>query len=204
MHGLPILSVAGALPWAFYFTVHEWGQHSGLSPCRGSYNKSTVGEPAYHLPRNIMPSQHRNQRLQSPCVSEMSLHISVLLSSCGAKRSVRKDMNFRPGLCRATWNLEFGAGLGSPSTLNCCCLLIVNWGWNSAYPALFREDVAVEVRLMVFLPTPCWCSHNCLISGSPLCSYCTFYFYFFLTSELFISYFLYPSFPGKRFWLPQP
>lgn len=81
------------------------------------------------------------------CRSEISLGISVWPSSCGfegsrANRSVMENMNF----CR-------GADLGSPLTLNCCCLILVSWKWTSLQShILLEEDIAVrgEARTVPF------------------------------------------------------
>lgn len=73
-----------------------------------------VGEPAYHLLRNMMLSQHQNQWPQSQCMLEMSQSCPPrvgLWIARGAKRSVMENVNFCLGLCIAIWRLEFGAGL---------------------------------------------------------------------------------------------
>lgn len=86
-----------------------------------------------------------------------------------------ENMNFCPGLCRATWRLEFGAGLGRPLTLNCFCWRLVSWERISAYHILFREDIAVKGEAHG-VPLHSLSMHeDCLTSGSPLCSYCAFF-----------------------------
>lgn len=154
------------------------------------------GEPAYHLASNMMPRQHKNQWLQSPCVrNEPWLFRLALFRGSEASRAKGQSRRIWVSVWAVHSRLEtriwgssgkalgFGLLLFDINVLQMglsadhfvqgryCCQ---RWGSLCSFPLVLMQE-------------------DCLTNGSPQCSYCAF-----SLSLVFIPYFLCLTFPRKK------